>query len=282
MISRNAPPPPGTSKAEPTSPLPATPTSSKHDSVGAPSAGAAPSAATSPLPAVPAGEANSPIHLTNLTTGLLWKEGDAMSVSTEPVTLGRDSLGLLHLMSCCDHASVPTVTGPGGPWVLAVTHETGEKRHWVFEIANEGGPVRGALTVRFANPQSRVLWIVDQATNVDLRNGGADAIVQTAWQDSKANDDAGQIELEPFEDPTRNVGVAFTLAGSGTATDIDPERGATETAEAEVGGSSLIINTFWRPGQDGPMAAEFLDDSGRRAVESWLILAIELRARPVA
>jgi hypothetical protein len=240
------------------------------------------SSAPTGVSSAPSGPVDSPIRLTNLTTGTLYKEAVTTSVSTEPITVGRDSLGLLHLMSCCDHSGVPRVTGPGGPWTLAVTHETGEKRHWVFQLANEGPPVQGAIRVSFERPQDRVLWIVDEATGVDLGNEGADAIVQSAWQDSKANDDAGQIALQPFEDPSRNMGVAFVLAGSGTATNIDPERGATETAEAEVGGSSLIIDTFWEPGEDGSLAVEFVDDAGNRAVQSWLMLAVELRAAPGA
>jgi hypothetical protein len=182
-------------------------------------------------------------------------------------------------MSCCDHASVPTVAGPGLSFHLIVTHETGQKRHWVFGAANDGGRRTAPLTFTFASNQGVVLWVVDSALNVDIGNNGANAVVQTAWQDSMGNADNGVIRLKPFEDPVRNAAVGFVLAGSGTAADVAPETGFAETAEAEVGASSLIIDTFWKVGEDTSVAATFLDDAGRPTVESWLFFAIELRAR---
>jgi hypothetical protein len=237
-------------------------------------------ASASPETSSPAqgSDQKSPIRLSNLTTGFLWKEAPTTSITSEPVVIPADSLVLVHLMSCCDHESVPRVSGPSSDFELAVTHETGEKRHWVLRAANDGPTTRGTLTFTFDAPQSRVLWVVDAATNVELGDNGADAIVQSEWQDSQPNAPAGQIDLQPFEDG-RNVGVAFAIAGSGTATDIAPRHGATETAEAEVGGSALIMNTFWSDASTGSLAAEFLDDGGQPAVESWLFLALELRAR---
>ena len=241
---------------------------------------ASPSAATEdPTPSDdPAGRPGAPIELQNLTTGLHWKEGAATSRTTAPVTIPANSFVLVHLMSCCDHSPVPKVTGAGLTFDLVVTHETGQKRHWVFGAANEGERKTAPLMFTFASNQGVILWVVDSALNVDLGNGGVNAVVQTAWQDSQGNADKGIIALEPFQDPLRNATVVFALAGSGTATDIEPERGMRETAEAEVGASSLIIDTFWKIGEDTSPAATFLDEVGQPAVESWLFLAVELRA----
>ncbi len=218
------------------------------------------------------------IRLENLTSGQLSKEAPTASLATSGVTIPAHSLVLVHLMSCCDLASVPSVTGAGLTFDLAVTHTDGEKRHWVLVAANTGGPTEGTLTFSFASEQARILWIVDSATNVELGNSGADAIVQTAWQNSQQNADQGSIGLEPFEDPTRDVAMGFGLAGSGTATDIVPEAGMHETAETETPGSSLLIDTFWGVGEDTSVSAVFVDDAGQRSVESWLFLALELRA----
>jgi hypothetical protein len=240
-----------------------------------------PSAVTQdPTPSVdPDGPPGASIKLQNLTTGFFSKQGIATSQTTSAVTLPPNSFVLVHLMSCCDHAPVPTVTGAGLTFDLVVTHETGEKRHWLFGAANQGGRKTGPLTFAFASAQSPILWVVDAALNVELGNNGRDAVVQTAWQDSMQNATKGAIPLKPFEDPVRNAAVVFALAGSGTATDIAPERGMRETGEAEAHGSSLIIDTFWGVGEDTSPAATFISEAGQPAVESWLFLAVELRAR---
>ena len=238
-----------------------------------------PSAVTeTPSPSEVTG-ASPRIKLQHLTAGVFSKEGIADVQSTSPVTVPADSLVLVHLMSCCDHASAPRVAGAGLTFDLIVTHETGEKRHWVFGAANEGGSSTGPLTFAFDSTQARILWVVDAARNVELGSNGADAVVQTAWQNSMQNADNGGISLQPLEDPVRNAVVGFALAGSGTATDIAPQGGMIETGEAEVQGSSLIIDTFWKVGDETSVAATFLDDAGQPTVESWLFLAIELRAR---
>jgi hypothetical protein len=221
---------------------------------------------------------SSPITVENLTFGEVSKEGSFTSRSTSPIAVPADSLVLVHLMSCCDHAALPGVTGAGLTFDLAVTHTEGEKRHWVFIAANEGGPTSGPLTFTFSSGQDRILWTVDVARNVELGSNGSDAIVQTAWQNSQTNADHGAIALEPFEDRARDATVVFALAGSGAATDIVPEDGMTETAEAETAGANLLIDTFWKAGEDTSPSATFRDDAGQLAIQSWLFLALELRA----
>ena len=229
-------------------------------------------------PEGPKGASGPHPRLENLTSGSVYKSGVGTSFETSSVTIPSDSLVLVHLMSCCDHAAVPRVEGPGLRFDLAVTHETGEKRHWVFIAANTGNGSDGSVRFSFEVPQDRVLWIVDAATGAELGGNGADAIAQTVWQDSQPNATTGEIALAPFEDPDRNLGVAFAAAGSGTAVDIRPDGGAIETAEAEVAGSSLLIDTFWTVGDGRALAATFLDEAGTPAVQSWLFLALELRA----
>jgi hypothetical protein len=224
----------------------------------------------------PAG--SSPITIENLTMGEVSKAGSFTSRSTSPIAVPNDSLVLVHLMSCCDHADVPTVTGAGLVFDLAVTHTEGEKRHWVFVAANEKGPTTGPLTFTFSSGQDRILWTVESALNVELGSNGADAIVQTAWQNSQTNADHGAIALNAFEDAARNAAVVFALAGSGAATDIVPEDGMTETAEVETAGANLLIDTFWRGGEETSPSATFRDDAGQLAIQSWLFLALELRA----
>jgi len=221
---------------------------------------------------------SGPITLQNLTAAAVAKEGSSTSRSTADLTMPANSLVLVHLMSCCDYAAVPNVTGAGLEFDLAVTHETGEKRHWVFVAANEGPARSGAITFSFASAQNAMLWVVDAALNTELGDNGLDAIVQSSWQDSQRNADNGTITLGSFEDPERNAAVGFAMAGSGRATDIVPEDGMTETAETETPGSNLLIDTFWRGGEDTALAATFRDDTGALAVQSWLFLALELRA----
>lgn len=232
----------------------------------------------SPTPSAISEGPRSRIELENLTTGSFSKKGITTSQETSAVTIPADSFVLVHLMSCCDHASVPTVTGGGLTFDLVVTHQDGEKRHWVLGAASEGRSTTGPLTFTFDSAQDRILWVVDAALGVELGSNGADAVVQTAWQNSMPNAESGVIPLNPFEDP-RNAMVGFALAGSGAATDIVPGRGMTETAETEVQGSSLLIDTFWRIGEDTTVEATFVDEAGSPAVQSWLFLAIELRAR---
>jgi hypothetical protein len=229
------------------------------------------------------GPAVSPIAISNLSSGQFSKSGLVSSVSTAAFTVPANTLTLVHVMSCCDSSTPPSVTGPGGRFFLVVTHTRGEKRHWVFAAANDATPDSGTMSFGFSVPQSRVLWVVDAASHVDLGNAGANAIVQTAWQNSMANAAAGSIALAPFQNPTRNAAVGFALAGSGAATNIVPEPGTQETAEAETPGSNLIIDTFWRVGEDPSLSATFIDDATTTPeIESWLFLAVELRAEPPA
>ena len=219
----------------------------------------------------------APVSISNLTTGRFIKSGLTSSVTTAPVSIAPNSIGLLHLMSCCNHATVPTVRGAGLSWELLVTHTTGQKRHWVFRAATTSVAATGSLTVAFAAPQSTVLWIADAASGVVITNNGADAIVQVAWQDSQTNATTGAIALGPFASPA-NAAIGFGLAGSGSATDIVPEAGYTETAQVASSGSNLIIDTFWGVGEDRSVSATFVDGNGAPQMQSWLFLAAELRA----
>jgi hypothetical protein len=248
---------------------------------GASTASGTPKQSGSPSPSssgTTAPSGSGPITIEHLTAEAVAKDGSSTWQSTADVTMPADSLVLVHLMSCCDYAAVPRVTGPGLEFDLAVTHETGEKRHWVFVAANDGAAKSGPITFSFASPQNAMLWVVDAARHTELGNNGLDAIVQTSWQDSQRNAESGTIALGSFEDPERNAAVGFAMAGSGRATDIVPEDGMVETAEIETPGSNLLIDTFWRRGEDTALAATFQDDTGALAIQSWLFLALELRA----
>jgi hypothetical protein len=245
--------------------------------------GPAPSPTPTPSPTVSPSPTPSPIptpggtiEFVNLTSGVFAKSGSTSEITTRPVTLAPSTLGLLHVMTCC-FGGVPTVTSPGLSWELVVTHLTGEKRHWVFRAASVTG-ASGSLRMQFPTPQGRVLWIVDGAVGAALGDNGADAIVQTAFHESQANASSGAIGLAPFASPL-NAAVGFALCGSGPATNIVPEAGYVETAEAETPGSSLIIDTFYRVGEDASLQAEFRRDSDNTLqVQSWLFLALELAA----
>jgi hypothetical protein len=212
----------------------------------------------------------------NRTAGVFAKAGSVSTLQTQAVTFAPSTLGLLHVMTCC-FGGAPSVTSPGLTWELVVTHLAGEKRHWVYRAASLSDAT-GSLRLDFPTPQGRVMWIVDDVYGTALGNNGADAIVQTAFQESQANASSGAIGLAPFESPL-NAAVGFALCGSGAATNIVPEPGYTETAESETPGSSLLIDTFFRVGEDTSVQAEFRRDSdGTLQVQSWLFLAVELAA----
>lgn len=155
------------------------------------------------------------VSVSHLTSGGLAKSGVTTQVSAAPITIPPDSLGLVHLLGCCDHAAVPSVVGAALRWDLLVTHTTGEKRHWVFRATTGATPASGALTVRFATAQSRVLWIVDSVTGTPTGNNGADAIVQTRWQNSQANASSGSIALAPLLSGQRGRRVRARRIGTG-------------------------------------------------------------------
>jgi hypothetical protein len=232
-----------------------------------------PTVSPSPSPVPPPGTG---IGFLNLTSGVFAKAGSTTEITTQSVTLAPNSLGLLHVMTCC-FGGAPTVTSPGLSWELVVTHLAGEKRHWVYRAAAVAG-TSGPLRMQFPTPQGRAMWIVDGVSGAALGRNGADAIVQTAFQESQQNASSGAIALAPFESPL-NAAVGFALCGSGPATNIVPEAGYVETAEAETPGSSLLIDTFYRVGEDAALQADFRRDSDNSLqVESWLFLAIELAA----
>jgi hypothetical protein len=254
--------------------------------VAGPPAGAkgpAPSPTPTPSPTVSPSPTSSPtppplgtIEIVNLTSGVFAKAGATSEITTQPATFAPNTLGLLHVMTCC-FGGVPTVTSPGRSWELVVTHLTGQKRHWVFRAASAIG-TSGSLRMQFPTPQGRVLWIVDEVFGTTLGDNGDDAIVQTAFQESQANANSGAIGLAPFASPL-NAAVGFALCGSGPATNIVPEAGYIETAEAETPGSSLLIDTFYRVGEDTSLEAEFRrDNDNSLQVQSWLFLALELAA----
>ena len=238
---------------------------------GAPS----PSAAT---PSPSSGSSGPRIRLDNLTSGAVSKEGSFSSTESAVFSPPPNTLLLVHLFTCCDLSSPPTLSGHDLVWELQVTHEAGEKRHWVYRAASGAAPASDRLTFTFAATQDSALWIVDYAAGTPLGNNGGDAIVQTAYQESQPNASSGEIDLAPFEDPADGAVVGFALCGSGGATDIVPEAGFVETAEVATAGANIIIDTFWRRGEDTTVSAEFRQDSdGTLKVQSWLFLAIELR-----
>jgi hypothetical protein len=226
-----------------------------------------------------AGTGPSHFHVRTVTTGSFGKSGLTTELKTQPITFPAHTLTFLHLMSCCDHAAVPTVTAGSVHFDLVVTHPTGEKRHWVYRASTERqvGPI--AITFAFEQPQSVILWIVDSVEGAALGRNGADAIVQTAEQDSQANADRGAIEL-PVPAAQNDAVFLFGLAGSGAADDIVPARGMTETGQAESAGANLIIENSWGVGPHDPLRATFVNDtSGKSEIQSWLFLAVEVRGR---
>ena len=214
-----------------------------------------------------------------MTSGSFDKSGFTTELTTQPITFQPQTLTLVHLMSCCDHAAVPTVTAGPVHFDLVVTHPTGEKRHWVFRSATEKEVGPTPITFTFEIPQSRVLWVVDSIVGAALGRNGADAVVQTAAQDSQTNAEQGAIDLPAPAAPDDAV-FLFTLAGSGAANDIVPADGMKEAGQAESAGANLIIQNSWGIGPQGALRAEFVDDnSGKSEIESWLFLAVEIRGR---
>lgn len=241
-----------------------------------PTSGAPSSSPTAPSPAPD--QSGPRIRLDNLTSGALTKEGLFSSAESAIFSPPPNTLLLVHLFSCCDLSTPPTLSGHDLVWELEVTHEQGEKRHWVYRAASGDAPASDRLTFTFAATQGAALWIVDYASGTALGNNGGDAIVQTAYQESQSNATSGVIDLAPLEDPVDGVVVGFALCGSGSATDIVPEAGFVETAEAATAGANIIIDTFWRRGEDMTVSAEFRQDAdGTLKVQSWLFLALELR-----
>jgi len=236
---------------------------------------------SSPPPSPTTGSSPVPsgmgIRLGNLTAGGVSKSGSFTSTESAVYSPPPRALLLVHLFSCCSLSTPPTLSGNGLEWELVVTHEEGEKRHWVYRAASGAAPSSDRLTFTFAVAQDSALWIVDSASGTALGGNGGDAIVQTAFQESQGNASSGEIELTPFEDPVNGAVVGFALCGSGSATDIVPEAGFIETAQVETPGSNIIIDTIWRRGEDTTVSAEFRDPDGTLQVQSWLFLAIELR-----
>jgi hypothetical protein len=238
------------------------------------------SGAPSPSPTLMPSDADSSrprIRLDNLTSGGVSKEGSFSSSESAIFSPPPNTLLLVHVFSCCDLSTPPTLSGHDLAWELLVTHESGEKRHWVYRAASGADPPSDRLTFTFGSTQDAALWIVDYASGTPLGNNGADAIVQAVYQESQPNASSGRIELAPFEDPVQGVVVGFALCGSGSATNIVPEAGFIETAESETA-AAIIMDTFWRRGEDTTVSAEFLRDAdGTLQVQSWAFLAIELR-----
>ena len=225
-------------------------------------------AAKGPLPPAPPPAPSQAISLLNLTSGPPSSKIRLTTWTTPSVTFDPGTLGLVHVMGCCD-LSAPEVTSPGMTWELLVTHLTGEKRHWVYRAAAPAG-ASGPITFAFAD-LTHAMWIVDEARGTAIGNNGADGVGATAWQDSQRNADHGAIPL------AASIGavVGFTLAGSGAADDIVPEPGYVETGQAET--PSLFIDTFFSAVPDTLLEVEFRRDSdGTLQVMSWLMLAVEL------
>jgi hypothetical protein len=225
------------------------------------------------------GTGQSHFRVATMTSGSFDKSGLTTAVTTQPITFQPQTLTLVHLMSCCDHATVPTVTAGSIHFDLVVTHPTGEKRHWVFRAATEKEVEPTPITFTFEVPQSRVLWIVNSIVGAALGGNGADAVVQTAEQDSQTNANGGAIELTSPAAPGNAV-FLFALAGSGAANDIVPGDGMKEAGQAETAGANLIIEDSWGIGPQGPLGATFVNDaSGKSEIQSWLFLAAEIRGR---
>lgn len=232
-----------------------------------------PSTAISPSPEENGDGRDGTISLTNLTSG--HSEVTAV-LTTEPISPPPDTLILAHVMAFNPAGpQPPALSGNGLTWTLVGGNVDGEKRHFVYRAAGPD-PSPGPVTIDFGTP-TEILWVIDAAEGAATGDGGAEGIVQFVSHESQRNDTGGSIELSPFEDPVDDVVVAFALAGSGAASDIVPEDGYTETAEAENPGANLIISNFWRRGEDTSPSAVFEQDSGSKQIQSWLFLALELR-----
>jgi hypothetical protein len=228
----------------------------------------------SPTPR-PSGPAAT-IHLSNLTFGYA---DSTPLVTTEPIDPPAHTLLLAHVtgFQASGEPEPPTLSGNDVTWTLVGGNVDGEKRHWVFR-GTATSPSAGPVTIDWGTVQIETLWLIDAAAGADTGNNGADAIVQFVSQESQPNAGDGAIQLQPFSDPEHNAAVCFAFIGSGAAAGIFPADGFVETAEAAGKGQDRIISDFWKLGEDTSCAAEFLNDSGTEEIESWLFLAIELRA----
>jgi hypothetical protein len=234
-----------------------------------------PAAVASPSPSPQSSGRAGTIELSNLTFG--HAEATPL-VTTERFDPPADTLVLAHVMAFRHGGpEPPALTGNGLTWSLVGGNLDGEKRHWVFRGVGSR-PSPGSLTIDWQGFATETLWVIDVAVGTAVGNEGADAIVQFVSQESQQNATGGVIELASFADPVNNVAVCFALAGSGAASDISPTDGFTETAEANNPGQNLIIDNFWKRGEDTTCDAEFLRDTGAKEIQSWLFLAVELRA----
>jgi hypothetical protein len=233
---------------------------------------ASPTPSSSPPPAAtgPAAE----ISIANLTFG---HAEITTAVDTAPIDPPPHALVLAHVMGFWHGGPAPpALSGAGLTWSLVGGNLDGEKRHWVFR--GVGDPAPGPVRIEFDVP-AEILWVIDAVRGAATGHDGADAIAQFVSQESQRNAAEGSIQLQPFEDPVNNAAVCFALAGSGAASDIVPADGFAETAEAQNPGPSLILSTFWRVGEGTSCDADFLQESsGVKQVQSWLFLAIEVRA----
>jgi hypothetical protein len=247
----------------------AQPTRPPKGSPSSPPAATSSATASSPRP-VPTGDA-AEIRIQNLTFG---HTEVTPSVTTAPVDPPAGALLLAHVMAFWPGGPAPPeLSSPGATWTLVGGNLDGEKRHWVYRGS---GATAGPVTIDFGVP-TEILWVIDAVEGADTGNGGSDAIVQFASQESQRNATDGSLQLQPFEDPVNNAAVCFALAGSGAASDIVPTDGFVETAEAENPGSNLIISDFWKVGEDTTCDAEFQHESGAKEIQSWLFLAVEVR-----
>jgi hypothetical protein len=227
-----------------------------------------------PSPRPPGDGPVGTIALENLTSG--HAEATPM-VTTEPIDPPADTLVLAHVMGFRPGGLPPPVLrGNDLTWTLVGGNQDGEKRHWVFRGVGSD-PLPGPLTIDWGGDPTETLWVVDLAEGTAIGNEAADAVVQFAFQESQQNASSGSISLQPFADPLNDATVCFALAGSGHASDIAPADGFSETAEAQNPGPSLIISVFWKRGE-GSCDADFLHVEGTKQIQSWLFLALELRA----
>jgi hypothetical protein len=257
------------------SPAPAATVASRTPKGGPAHVTPSPSALRTPSPSPPGNGPIGEIELSNLTFG--HAESTPVAV-TEPIDPPADTVVLAHVMGFRpSEPTPPTLTGAGLTWSLVGGNLDGEKRHFVYRGIGHD-PMAGPVSIDWGGQPTETLWIIDVARGAATGNDGADAIVQFASQESQRNAASGSIELQPFADPVHDAAVCFALAGSGAASDIAPAHGFTETAEADNPGQNLIISDFWWVGDHTSCDADFLHESGALEVESWLFLAVELRA----
>ena len=204
------------------------------------------------------------------------------TITTSSTTPTANALVVVTLGTTDETFTIPTLTGNGMTWVVLATSTAGATYRFTSFRSLSASPSAGTLLVDYgANPQSRIIWMIDEFIGVDTSgSNGSGAVVQTS---STFVDSGGtqfpKVVLQTFATSGNAAFGAIIGADQTLDTAITPGNQLTEISELEWGTSDINMQTEW---SSSTPSTSTVDWQFNQTLDGAAGIAIEIRQAPTA